>query len=74
MIIKQSTFRFGENDLCTCGTAPMTAEICCKTVQHTVMKKIEIWEQPVTLQEQLYGNALNLELTTAFFQFINVSV
>jgi hypothetical protein len=67
-------FKIGETGLCTCGTAPMTAEHLLQDCPKYSSERLEIWEQPVTLQEQLYGSCLNLELTTDFFKLINVSV
>jgi hypothetical protein len=37
-------------------------------------ERAETWEQAVTLQDKLYGDADNFELTTSFFKRINVSV
>jgi hypothetical protein len=66
-------FKIGKTNLCTCGTSPMTAEHLLQDCPTYSNERMEIWEQPVTLQEQLYGNALNLELTTDFFKLISVS-
>jgi hypothetical protein len=43
-------------------------------LQNYSNERADTWEQPVTLHEQLYSDAWNLELTTAFFKHINVSV
>jgi hypothetical protein len=58
-------FKIGETDLCTCGTAPMTAEHLLQECQSYISERTETWEQ--TLQDKLYGDAENLELTTSFF-------
>ena len=34
----------------------------------------ETWVQAVTLQDKLYGDAVNLKLTTSFFKRINITV
>jgi hypothetical protein len=52
----------------------MTAEHLLQDCPTYSNERMDKWEQPVTLQEQLYGSALNLELTTDFFKLINVSV
>jgi hypothetical protein len=52
----------------------MTAENLLQECPSYSKERREIWEQPVTLREQLYGDAVNLELSTAFFKQINVSV
>jgi hypothetical protein len=36
-------------------------------------RRTETWEQPVTVREKPYGDAVNLEPSTAFFKLINVS-
>jgi hypothetical protein len=38
----------GETDLCTCGTAPMTAEHLLQECQSYSSEKTETWEQAVT--------------------------
>jgi hypothetical protein len=68
------TFKIGETDLCTCGTAPMTAEHLLQGCTSYSSERAETWEQAVTHQDKLYGDAENLELTTIFFKRINVIV
>jgi hypothetical protein len=67
-------FKIGETNLCTCGTAPMTAEHLLQECPNYSNERTETWEQAVTLQDKLYGDAENLELTTNFFKRINVNV
>jgi hypothetical protein len=52
----------------------MTAEHLLLICPSYSNERTDTWEQPVTLHEQLYGDAWNLELTTAFFKRINLSV
>jgi hypothetical protein len=65
-------FKIGKTDLCTCGTAPMTAEHLLQECPSYSSERTETWEQAVTLQDKLYGDAENLDLTTNFFKLINV--
>jgi hypothetical protein len=65
------TFKIGETDLCTCGTAPMTAEHLLQECPSYDNERSETWEQAVTLQDKLYGDAENLRLTIRFFKRIN---
>jgi hypothetical protein len=67
-------YKIGETDLCTCGTAPMTAEHLLQECQSYSKERMETWEQPVILREKLYVDAVDHELCTAFFKLINVSV
>jgi hypothetical protein len=67
-------YKIGEIDLCTWGTAPMTAEHLLQTCPNYNNEITDTWQQPVTLHEKLYGDAWNLELTAAFFKLIDVSV
>jgi hypothetical protein len=66
-------FKVGDSDMFTCGTAPMTAErvLECPSYNSEIA---ETWEQAVTLQDKLYGDAVNLNLTTSFFKRINITV
>jgi hypothetical protein len=52
----------------------MTAEHLLQECPSYSKERRETWEQPVTLREKLYGDDVNLELSTAFFKQINVSV
>ena len=65
-------FKIGETDLCTCGTAPMTAEHLLQECPSYNSERVETWVRAVTLQEKLDGDAENLELTTNFFKRVNV--
>ena len=67
-------FIVGDSDMCTCGTAPMTAEHVLQECPSYNSERTETWEQAVTLQDNLYGDAVNLKLTTSFFKRINVIV
>ena len=67
-------FKIGETDLCTCGTAPMTAEHLLQECPSYTNERTETWERAVTLQDKLYGDSVNLKLTTSFFKRINVIV
>ena len=58
-------FKIGETDLCTCGTSPMTAEHLLEECPSYDAERVETWEQAVTFQDKLYGDAENLELTTS---------
>jgi hypothetical protein len=55
--------------LCTCGTAPMTAEHLLQTCPTYSNGQKDTWQHPVPLHEKLYGN---LELTAA--RIINVNL
>jgi hypothetical protein len=50
-------YEIGETNLCTCGTAPMTAEHLLQTCPTYSNERTETWQQPVTLHEKLYGDA-----------------
>jgi hypothetical protein len=63
-----------ETEFCTCGTAPMTAEHLLQECSSYKCERTETWEQAITLQDKLYGDAENLELTTSFVKPINVDV
>ena len=65
-------FKIGETDLCTEDTAPMTAEHLLQECPSYSSERTETWEQAVTLQDKLYGDAENLKLTANFFKPINV--
>ena len=67
-------FKIRETDLCTCGTAPMTAEHLLQEYPSYNSERTETWERAVTLQDKLYGDSVNLKLTTSFFKRINVIV
>jgi ribonuclease HI len=67
-------FKIGETELCTCGTAAMTAQHLLEECPSYDAERAETWERAVTLQDKLYGSAENLELTTRFFKLINVIV
>jgi hypothetical protein len=67
-------FKIGETDLCTCGTSPMTGDYLLQECSSYNNERSETWEQAVTLQDKLYGDADNLELTTNFFKRINVCI
>jgi hypothetical protein len=43
----------GETELCTCGTAPMTAEHLLQECPSYDNERSETWEQAVTLQDKL---------------------
>jgi hypothetical protein len=62
-------FKVGDSDMCTCGTAPMTAEHVLQECPSS-SERAEIWEQAVTLQDKLYGDAVNLKLTTSFLNVL----
>jgi hypothetical protein len=64
----------GKNHVCTCGSAPMTVKHPLQTCPTYSNERMDTWQQPVTIQEKLYRDAWNLELTAAFFKLINVSV
>ena len=66
-------YRIGDSDQCTCGTAAMTAEHLLEECPSYNAERAETWEQAATLQDKLYGDAENLELTTSFFKLINVN-
>jgi hypothetical protein len=67
-------YKIGETNLCTCCTAPMTAEDLLQTCPNYNSERLETWEEPVSLHEKLYGDAWNLKLTAAFFKLISVRV
>ena len=67
-------FKKGDNDLCPCGTAPMTAEHVLRECPSYNSERTATWAQAVTLHDKLYGDAVNLELTTTFFNLIGVCV
>jgi hypothetical protein len=67
-------FKVGDPDMCTCGTAPLTAEHVLQECPSYNSERVETWEQAVTLQDKLYGDAVNLKLTTSFFKRINITV
>jgi hypothetical protein len=52
----------------------MTAEHLLQDCPAYSNERMDIWEQLVTLQEQLCESALNFVLTTDFFKLINISV
>jgi hypothetical protein len=52
----------------------MTAEHLLQECPNYSSERAETWEQAVPLQDKLYGDAENLELTTSFFERINVIV
>jgi hypothetical protein len=49
----------------------MTAEHLLQECPSYSRDRAETWEQAVTLQDKLYGDAESLELTTSFFKRIN---
>jgi ribonuclease HI len=60
-------FKVRDSDMCTCGTASMTAQHVLQECPSDNSERTEAWEQAVTLQDKLYGDAVNLKLTTSFF-------
>jgi hypothetical protein len=52
----------------------MTAEHVLQVSPSYNRERAETWEQAVTLQDILYGDAVNLNLTTSFFKRINITV
>jgi hypothetical protein len=67
-------YKIDENNVCTCGTAPMTAEHLLQTCPTYSNEQNDTWQHPVPFHDKLYGNAGNLELTATFFRIINVNV
>jgi hypothetical protein len=67
-------FKVGDSDMCTCGTASMTAEHVLQECPSCNSERTETWEQAVTLPDKLYGDAVNLNLTCSFFKRINSTV
>ena len=47
-------FKIGETDLCTCGTATMTAKHLLEECTSYDAERAESWEQAVTFQDKLY--------------------
>ena len=52
----------------------MTAEHLLQECPSYDSERTATWPIAVTVQDQLYGDAVNLELTTTFFNLIGVSV
>jgi hypothetical protein len=67
-------FKKGVNGLCTCGTAPMTAEHILQECPSYDSERAATWGQTVTLQDKLYGTADNLWRTIGFIKATGISV